>query len=286
LLYHKAGYPPSTAFYNRAQTGASGLYSQDPQKTRQLLTTRVPFRDPRGKKVVYSDNDYLLLGVLVERLVGMPLDKYVEESIYKPLGITKVMFNPLQKGIPVEDTAATELAGNSRAGRVSFENIRTDVIRGEVHDEKAYYSMAGVAGHAGLFGTAKEIARLALILINQGGAGELQLFSPDVLDQFFKPSALNPTMALGWRRAGHGDRSWQFGPYASPNAVGHTGWTGTVTIIDPAQELIIVLLTNRKHSPIIEQDSALTFIGDTFETGKYGSVITLVYEALLKGQDD
>ena len=99
--------------------------------------------------------------------------------------------------------------------------------------------------------------------------------------QFLKPSDADITTGLGWRRAGNGDRSWQFGPYASPYAIGHTGWTGTVTVIDPFHDLVIVLLTNKKHTPIVNENGRLQFLGDRFETGKYGSIIALVYEAVL-----
>lgn len=281
LLQHRAGYEPSTAFYSKEATEARGLFSQNPERTAQLLLTKLPFKTSRDLKSVYSDNDYLILGLLIERITGKALDEYAENEIFKPLGINRTVFNPLQKGFSRSKTAATELAGNSRGGRVGFENIRQDVVRGEVHDEKAFYSMGGVAGHAGLFSTASDVAELAMILLNRGGYGESQLFSAGTLDQFLKPSDADITTGLGWRRAGNGDRSWQFGPYASPYAIGHTGWTGTVTVIDPFHDLVIVLLTNKKHTPILNENGKLQFLGDKFETGKYGSIIALVYEAVL-----
>ena len=284
LLNHTAGYAPSVAFYDQNQTGNSGLFSQNPTRTRQLLATRVPFKMGRGIKAVYSDTDYMLLGLIVERITGLQLDRYVEEHIYLPLGLQKTQFNPLQKGINTQNIAATELAGNSRGGRISFENIRTDVIRGQVHDEKAFYAMQGIAGHAGLFSNALEVSKLAMILLNRGGYGDVQLFDASQMDQFLKPSDLDVTTGLGWRRAGNGQRAWQFGPYASPYAIGHTGWTGTVTVIDPLHDLVIVLLTNKKHTPIVEKNGSLRFLGDGFETGKYGSIISLVYEAFLDAQ--
>jgi len=142
--------------------------------------------------------------------------------------------------------------------------------------------MQGVSGHAGLFADAKDIALLSSVLINRGGYAEQKLFDQSVMDQFLKPSSIDITMGLGWRRAGNGERKWQFGPYASPYAIGHTGWTGTVTVIDPFYDLVIVLLTNKKHSPMIETDQGLVFSGDQFQTGQYGSIISLVYEAFLE----
>ena len=278
LLTHSAGYAPSIHFYSKENSLGPNFYSQDKSNTQYLLTQRVPFIMGRGIKAVYSDTDYMLLGTLIERITGKDLDVYVEEEIYKPLGLSHTLFNPLQKNIEKNQIAATELMGNSRDGQINFENIRTSVVQGEVQDEKAFYSMGGVAGHAGLFSTTKDLATLASVMLNRGGLGEVKLFDKSVIDQFLKPSDLNVTIGLGWRRAGNGERIWQYGPYASPYAYGHTGWTGTVTIIDPFYDLIIVLLTNKKHTKLVDS----TFIGDTFETGKYGSIIALVYEAFLE----
>ncbi|PHS15731.1 MAG: penicillin binding protein PBP4B [Kangiella sp.] len=283
LLSHSAGYPPVVNFHDKTENKFGEEYfSQNKNKTQNLLINKVPFVMGRGIKSTYSDIDYLLLGTLIERITGMNLDEYVETQIYQPLGLTKTLFNPLQKNISLKNISATELAGNTRSGEITFENIRTDVVHGQVHDEKAYYSMQGVAGHAGLFSTAKEVAVLASVMLNRGGYGDVNLFDKSHMDQFTKPVALDITQGLGWRRAGNGERAWQFGPYASPYAIGHTGWTGTVTIIDPFYDLIIVLLTNKKHTEIIETDEGKKFNGDTFETGKYGSIISLVYEAFLE----
>jgi len=283
LLSHSAGYPPVVNFHDKFNTKFGEEYfSQNKAKTQELLIKKVPFIMGREIKSTYSDIDYLLLGTLIERVTGMNLDDYVETQIYQPLGLTKTLFNPLQKNISLNNISATELAGNTSSGEITFENIRTDVVHGQVHDEKAYYSMQGVAGHAGLFSTAKEIAILASVMLNRGGYGDITFFDKSQMDQFTKPIALDITQGLGWRRAGNGERAWQFGPYASPYAIGHTGWTGTVTIIDPFYDLIIVLLTNKKHTEIIETDEGKKFKGDTFETGKYGSIISLVYEAFLE----
>ena len=108
------------------------------------------------------------LGLIVEQVTGMELDAYVEENIYKPLGLDHIVFNPLQKGFEKDQCAATELNGNSRDGAISFTVNRTDTIQGEVHDEKAFYAMNGVSGHAGLFADAQDLGRLAQVMLNQG----------------------------------------------------------------------------------------------------------------------
>jgi len=292
LLTHSAGYPATVDFHRKDNKLGERFFSHNKSYTQYLLIQQVPFMIGRGLKSKYSDVDYMLLGTLIERVVGQPLDEYVEENIYQPLGLNHTKFNPLLKNIDLKQTAATELQGNSRGGRIEFEQMRTDVIQGEVHDEKAFYSMAGVAGHAGLFSNAKEIAILASVMLNRGGYGDVSLFDKNTIDQFTKPSDLTDSIGLGWRRAANGVRIWQFGPYASPYAFGHTGWTGTVTIIDPFYDLIIVLLTNKKHTPIIQQEcdtpcsleQPYKFLGDTLETGKYGSVVSLIYEAFLENK--
>lgn len=88
-------------------------------------------------------------------------------------------------------------------------------------------------------------------MLNGGGYGKQHLFSRSVISQFTEPSKTNPTYGLGWRLNGNTDMEWMFGKHASNKAYGHTGWTGTVTIIDPVYQIGIVLLTNKKHSPVI-----------------------------------
>jgi len=125
---------------------------------------------------------------------------------------------------------------------------------------------------------------LTQLLLNRGGYGDLSTISSSVIDQFVKPSDKNGTYGLGWGRANNGNRKFHFGPYASPLAYGHTGWTGTVTVIDPEYDLAIILLTNARHSVIEGDEKHYAFQGKLFETGRYGSVISLVYEAILNNR--
>ena len=281
ILTHQAGYSPQVKFYTRDNALSEAFFSQDDKRTKDLILTKVPLEIGRAVKNRYSDTDYILLGMLIEKITHMPLNVYVRYKLYYPLGLTNTLFNPLHQGFKQNQFAATEIHGTTRENRVDYENIRTTVIQGEVHDENAYHSLAGVAGHAGLFSTGEDLAVLAQVLLNRGGYGDKQLFSANVLDQFIKPDDENGTYGLGWRRANHGDRKWHFGPYASASAFGHTGWTGTVTIIDPEHDMAIILLTNARHSDIEGDDKHYEFKGKQFETGKYGSVISLIYEAVL-----
>ncbi|MGN9863403.1 penicillin binding protein PBP4B [Bacillus swezeyi] len=278
LLHHTAGFPASWNYYDPQTAGK--LYSQTRKKTLAFLS-KTPLAYEPGTKQLYSDIDYMLLGVIIEKITGQRLDHYVEKQFYRPLGLRHTMFKPLQKGFKPSHFAATELMGNTRDGTVWFPNIRTYTLQGEVHDEKAFYSMDGISGHAGLFSTVDDMAVLLQVMLNGGGYGDRQLFNNAVISEFTKPSKTNATYGLGWRLNGNTDMEWMFGKHASSKAYGHTGWTGTVTIIDPAYQLGIVLLTNKKHSPVIDPSkNPNQFEGDLYSTGKYGSVITSVYEAL------
>lgn len=280
LLYHTAGYAPEVHFFRPDNRHGPQFYSLNKAYTEQLILTRVPFATERGTAAVYSDVDYMLLGMLIERITAQPLDQYLTEQFYQPLGLSRTLFNPLQHGFTREQIAATELDGNSRGGRVSFPANRSGVIVGEVHDEKAFYSFQGVAGHAGLFSTAAELAQLMAISLHGGGYGWQQFFTPATQAQFVAPSPYDHRFGLGWRTAVQGDLNWHFGAYASDSAYGHTGWTGTATVIDPERQLLVVLLTNKKHSPILNDGDSYYFSGDRFETGRYGSILTLIYQAL------
>ncbi len=282
LLTHKAGYPPVFDFHRKDTRYGEAFFSQASDTTKQLLLTSVPLANEPSAQHVYSDIDYMILGVLIERISGQPLDKYLEQHIYAPLKLNNTLFNPLKKGFNRQQFAATELSGNTRDGRIHFENIRTNVLQGQVHDERAFYSLDGVAGHAGLFSNAPDLAVLCQVLLNKGGYGDKQIFNASSLAQFLTPQSTDETYGLGFRLAGNNQaRRWHFGPYASPQAYGHTGWTGTVTVIDPAYDLAIILLTNARHSPIKGSEKRYQFVGKNYETAQYGSIVSLIYEALL-----
>ncbi|SNY45754.1 CubicO group peptidase, beta-lactamase class C family [Arsukibacterium tuosuense] len=282
LLNHTSGYAPEVHFHRPDNRNGPLFYSLNKAYTDQLLLGQVPFSSDRAKTARYSDVNFMLLGLLIERLTTMPLDRYLEQQFYRPLGLNNVLFNPLQKGVGPVRIAATELDGNSRGGRVNFPANRQGVLRGQVHDEKAFHALQGVAGHAGLFASARDLAVLMSVVAQQGGYGWQRFFSPAVVQQFTRPSGYDHRFGLGWRTAAGGDLSWHFGAYASDYAYGHTGWTGTATLIDPAHNLMVVLLTNKKHSPITDSGTSYEFAGDSFETGRYGTIMTLIYEALLQ----
>jgi N-acetylmuramoyl-L-alanine amidase len=277
VITHSAGFAPEVRFFDPKQK-EKGLYSLDRAATRALLA-KIPLTYQPGEKTVYSDTDYIILGFIIEAVSGQTLDSYVEAEIYRPLGLNHILYNPLAKGFPPGRFAATERLGNSRDGRANFPGIRRHTLAGEVHDEKAFYSLGGVSGHAGLFSQAYDLAVLGQTLLNGGGYGSYRLCDFATLQQFTKPSDHDIHYGLGWDK----NNTWEFGPYASEQTIGHTGWTGTVTAIDPKHDLIIILLTNKIHAPVSAEDRD-RFVTAKFETGKYGSIMSLIYEAFLEAE--
>lgn len=282
LLNHTAGYEPSVEFYNPEKVGLD-LYSQERQKTIDIITTKLGFEQSRDDNhlPVYSDTDYMLLGLIVERISGMPLEQYVHVYFYEPLGLTHTLFNPLKtSNYQQSDFAATEIRGNTRGGTITFPNVDTGVIQGRVHDEKSFYCMDGVSGHAGLFSNLQDMSVLCQLMVNNGTYGELRFWGEAVQQRFVAPLDRDPSFGLGWRLNWNKSLPW-FGLHASTEAYGHTGWTGNCSVIDPKHSLAIVLLTNKRHTPC----SNGVFEGEKYETGKYGKIMTLVYESLRLGLD-
>ncbi|MCE5286873.1 MAG: penicillin binding protein PBP4B [Pelosinus sp.] len=278
ILSHSAGFAPEIKFFDPAKAGE--FYSQDRANTLQLIE-KTPLVYPTGTQTVYSDTDYIILSAIIEKVTGQRLDDYVERNIYQPLGLTNTLFNPLQKGFLKDQFAATERNGNTRDHQVYFPGIRQYTLQGEVHDEKAYYSLGGVSGHAGLFSRTEDLAVLAQTILNGGGYGGYKLCDQAVLTYFTKPTDRDREIGLGWNKGGNKDTVFEFGPYASDQVIGHTGWTGIDSCIDPKHDMAIILLTNRVHAPSMPGDVD-RFVTNNFETGKYGSIISMVYEAFLE----
>jgi CubicO group peptidase (beta-lactamase class C family) len=278
LLTHTAGYAPTIEFYDPGRV-SQDLYSQDKFKTEEIIKTKLGFERPRGSDQlpVYSDIDYMLLGLIVERISGMSIDEYVKINIYQPLGLKHTLFNPLNNpSYQKSDFAATELIGNTRNGTINFPNVRTQVIQGQVHDAKSFHSMNGLSGHAGLFSNLHDMAILIQIMLSYGTYQNIHFWNKSVQDLFLTPHELDPSFGLGWRLNCNRSLPW-FGLYASNEAYGHTGWTGNCSVIDPKYSIGIVLLTNKRHTPCING----IFEGEKYEIGNYGKIMTLIYESML-----
>lgn len=294
ILMHQAGFDPDPQYHNdqfnqvtqKPQQGvANPLFSQDRDTTRAMVLASPLTYEP-GRKTVYSDVDYMLLCFIIEQITGKRLDAFLKETFWDPMGLTHVTYNPLENGFTKNDCAATELQGNTRDGIISFKNVRTATVQGEVHDEKAYYAMGGISGHAGMFSNAEDLAKLASVMLT-GGYGEHRFFSKNTIDEFTKAKSLAyPTWGLGWWRQGEIGRYGYFTTHASGSTIGHQGWTGTLTVIDPENDLVIVLLTNKKNSPVLDNTiDANDFYSDNMVLGGLGSVIGYVYESFTSTPD-
>ena len=294
ILMHQAGFDPDPQYHNDQfnqvtqlpEQGVNNpLFSQDRDTTLQMVLASPLTYEP-GTQTVYSDVDYMLLCFIIEKVTGKGLDVFLKETFWDPMGLTHITYNPLQHGFDKNDCAATELQGNTRDGVISFKNVRTDTVQGEVHDEKAYYAMGGVSGHAGLFSNAEDLAKLASVMLT-GGYGGNQFFSKNIMDEFTKPKSLNyPTWGLGWWRQAELGRSSYFSIQSSNSTIGHQGWTGTLTVIDPENDLVVVLLTNKKNSPVIDPNvDANDFYSDNMVLGALGAVVGLVYDSMRSSVD-
>ncbi|HBX1080977.1 TPA: penicillin binding protein PBP4B [Salmonella enterica] len=278
ILHHVAGFPADPQYPNKNVAGK--LFSQSKSTTLEMIK-KTPLEYQPGSKHIYSDVDYMILGFIVESITAMPLDRYVETTIYKPLGLKHTVFNPLMKGFTPPQIAATELHGNTRDGVIHFPNIRTNTLWGQVHDEKAWYSMGGVSGHAGLFSDTHDMAVLMQVMLNLGGYGNVKLFDDKTVAQFTRRSPEDATFGLGWRVNGNASMTPTFGVLASPQTYGHTGWTGTLTSIDPVNHMAIVILGNRPHSPVANPKvNPNVFVSGLLPAATYGWIVDQIYGSL------
>jgi CubicO group peptidase (beta-lactamase class C family) len=217
---------------------SSGLKSADGlwrnAKDRQDLLRLIyatPATDPPGTVFAYRDTNIILMGEIVQRLTGQPLDRFLAREVFGPLGMKDTGFRPARVLLP--RIAPTE----------QDDTFRHMLVRGVVHDENAYV-MGGVAGHAGLFSTARDLSALAQLYLNHGSYRGKRLIKASTIALFETPQNMPPgsSRALGWDTPSPGGFA---GPLASPHAIIHTGFTGTSIYIDPDRDAFVILLTNR-----------------------------------------
>ncbi|UNM95133.1 serine hydrolase [Ignatzschineria rhizosphaerae] len=272
LLSHHAGFEPNPLFYDPAYS--KELYCQSREQFARYLVKAPLIHSPQTIGL-YSDVDFMLLTFILEAIGGKSLEQLLQEIFWAPLGLTKIMYQPLEKGIPLSQIAATERQGNTRDGLYHYPNIRSKMIHGEVQDEKAFYCLEGISGHAGLFSNAQTLLSLFRLMYQPN-----LFFNQQVLDQFLTPHYLDQTFGLGWRLNGE-DMRYMFGDYASRYAFGHTGWTGCLITHDPLYELTIIYLTNRKNTPVVNPlENPRLFYGDQLPAGKYLNIIHAIYQDL------
>ena len=299
LLMHQAGFPDSGHYHNdRFDTvnqkldmdAENVLYVSDAtkEKTFREGICRTPLICEPGTETHYSDIDYMILGLIVEKVTGKDLNTFLSETFFQPMGLEHITYTPLKHGFSTEDCAATELNGNTRDGLVEFPGVRTDTIQGEVHDEESYYTMEGMSAHAGLFASAGDLAKLAYVML-EGGYGTHRFFSKDIRDTFISPQAEGQAnYGIGWWREGDDRRPWYFGTQAPESTAGHQGWTGTLTMIDFENRMVIVYLTNSINSPIVNPDTldnAGDFSGKYYTASSLGFVPQILYMGM-EGNND
>lgn len=278
LLTHQSGLPAGYHYTQKITKLKNAAEKSNREHTFDLIMTTPLVYQPRTT-AVYSDVNYMLITYIIEKVTGMGLADYVTEHFYRPLGLDRVCFTPLQKGFTVHEIAATEMKKKS-SSRTAAASIRSEtLIHGTVHDGEAYFAMEQISGHAGLFANAESLAVLAQVMLNNGGYGLQRFFEPEVTGYFTAQQSLISSIGLGWRRQGMQDYTWAFSPLASANAFGHTGWTGTLTLIDPTEHLIIILLTNAKNTVPAHTTNNSKFEGDYYLVKRYGAIISLIYEA-------
>ena len=199
----------------------------------QLAFTTKP-AGPPGVRMVYSDINFILLGELVHRLSGMPLNEYLEQHVFLPLGMKETTFLPPASWIP-------RIAPTERPDKNS------PPLRGVVHDPTSRY-MGGVAGHAGLFSTADDLARFAQMMLNGGELDGVRIFNSLTVAKFTEPQTPpdQPVLrGLGWDiDSPYSSNRGELFPIGS---YGHTGFTGTSIWIDPSTKTYVILLANSVH---------------------------------------
>ncbi|WP_392543345.1 serine hydrolase [Oryzobacter telluris] len=221
LLTHTSGFTSWLPLYSKYPDKASRIKAVMDQK----LT------NPVGTTYLYSDLNLITLGVMVERLTGKGLDEVVREKVTAPLGMDDTGYNPTDRS----RTAATEYQSTPPRG----------MVWGEVHDENAW-SLGGVAGHAGVFSTADDLAVLAQALLNGGTYDGHRILSRESVEKLIT----NFTQAFPGDSHGLGfelDQRWYMDALSGPRTAGHTGYTGTSFVIDFASRSFAILLTNRVH---------------------------------------
>ncbi|MFG2607785.1 serine hydrolase domain-containing protein [Streptomyces sp. NPDC048514] len=212
LLTHTSGMRPELPLYD----------CRDDRAALAMLRAEAPAAEPGTYR--YSDLNMLLLQFVLERTTGRTLDLLVQEGITRPLGMTATTFGPCPGAAATEDQ------------RRPWAKAHRGMLRGVVHDENAW-ALGGVAGHAGLFSTAPDLAVFCRALLSGGSYGPARILGPDFVELLFTPPGLG--FAL--------DQPWFMGELAGRGAAGHTGFTGTSLVLDPATDTFLILLANTVH---------------------------------------
>jgi CubicO group peptidase (beta-lactamase class C family) len=225
LLDHTSGLRSYAPFYVKARRSRARVID--------LLYAQPLVRAP-GDSAEYSDLNAMLLGLLVEKVGGLPLDQLARREVFRPLGMTRTMYQP---------------PASLRSRIVPSGIWRGRPVPGDVNDQNAV-AMGGVAGHAGVFSTGMDLARYATVWLRSGAGPDGQWVSPGTLGRFLVKGPNSGSRLLGWDTPElDGEEPSVFGTLISDAAYGHTGFTGTELWIDPPRDLYMVFLTNRAFDP-------------------------------------
>lgn len=258
LLTHTSGMKAWIPLYlSKAITQTESAQNLSYAAKKDLILNEIarqPLAHSIGSRVVYSDLNFILLGLLIEKIFGRDLNFILVTEFYEKLGLFQTFFGGARR--LREKTAASE-NGNGFEKQTCIEHgflstgtsasqnaaFRSDVIWGEVHDGNAYF-MGGVAGHAGLFSTAEETFKIASQFLP--ASSTLLLSETCRLFQTNFTAGMNEDRSIAFQLASTADST--AGPSLSPESFGHLGFTGTSLWIDPLAERIFILLTNRTHN--------------------------------------
>ncbi|WP_370409678.1 serine hydrolase [Streptomyces fradiae] len=213
------------------------LYKEPSREGQLRLLWNEKPANPPGTVYLYSDLNLITLQLVLEEITGRTLDQLLRTEITAPLGMHRTRFNPPLSWRP--RIAATEDA------RLPWSGLDRGMVWGEVHDENAY-GMGGVAGHAGVFSTAWDLAVLARTLLNGGAYGDARILSPasvELMFTDFNTAFPGDEHGLGFELYQH----WYMGAMATPRTAGHTGFTGTSLVLDPTTDSFLVVLGNSVH---------------------------------------
>ncbi|MFN3840004.1 MAG: serine hydrolase [Cyclobacteriaceae bacterium] len=200
-----------------------------------LKSRLIPKADRTPYPFRYSDLSFIILYRLAEKMLNQPLDDFLKQNLYEPLGAYSLGYSPLERFSPAE-IAPTE-----------YDKIfRKSMITGTVHDERAAM-LGGNSGHAGLFGNALDLAKLGQMLLQNGRYGNLRYFKPETVALFTSKQFETSRRGLGWDKPLQNDFASPVSWWASQKTYGHTGFTGTCLWIDPEFDLVYVFLSNRVY---------------------------------------
>lgn len=257
----------SDKFQNQLSSTLYGHEMLDDSVWQWVIESKL-LKKPRRQKNYnyrYSDMGYYIMQKICERMFNLPLNVLLEENIYAPLGMTTTGFLPLCK-FSQENIVPTE-------NDITF---RADLIQGWVHDQGAAM-VGGVAGHAGLFSNAHDLAILMQMNLWDGAYGGTRYYAKGTLPYFTRKQYKNNRRGLGWDKPVNGDGPSPTSHYASPLTFGHTGFTGTAAWADPEHGLVFIFLSNRIHPDA----SNRKLISNNIRT----RIMDVLYQSMLKNEE-